>query len=220
MGMLHSLGVEKGAPFEPTDTEREILARAAQQAQSEFQELVAENQDRYWDNRRWAFLLRGEIVQQTDFTFAFPRMLDYTYRGSTYYSAFSSVVTYGTQTQYLVGGLDANGVRLDGGANYRLHVPADVPAKQFWSVLVYDLDTAAFVRDTPKAGVSSLDEGLVSNEDGSVDVFFGPEPPEGLAANWAPTVKGSDYFLLFRFYGPMDHFYDRSWVLGDLERLE
>ena len=220
MGMLYSLGIEKGAQFEPTEAQREILARAAKQAQDEFKEMVADNPDRYWPDRKWAFLLRGEIVQQTDFTFAYPRMLDYTYRGGTYYSAFSSVVTYGTQTQYLVGGLDADGERLDGGRKYTLRVPADPPVRQFWSALVYDLNTAAFVKNTPKAGVSSLDEGLVTNADGSVDIYFGPEPPKGKEANWAPTVAGRDYFLLFRFYGPKDHFYDKSWVLGDLEKAE
>lgn len=220
MGMLHTLGIEKGAEFAPSEEQRAILSKAASQAQDEFKEMVTDNPDRYWDDRRWAFLLRGEIVQQTDFTFAYPRMLDYTYRGVTYYSAFSSVVTYGTQTQYLVGGLDKDGKRLDGGTNYVFNVPADSPVKQFWSSLVYDLDTAAFVKNTPKAGVSSLDTGLIQNEDGSVDVYLGPEVPAGKEANWAPTVAGRDYFLLFRFYGPKDHFYDKSWKLGDLERTE
>ena len=220
MGMLHTLGIEKGAPFEPTPDERKILSRAVNQAQDEFKEMVAENPDRYWPDRRWAFLLRGEVVQQTGFTFAYPRMLDYTYRAGCYYAAFSSVVTYGSQTQYLVGGLDSGGRRLQGGASYTLTVPAEPPVRQFWSVLVYDLNTAAFVKDTPKAGVSSLDEGLVENDDGSVTVHFGTEPPEGNEANWAPTVEGRDYLLLFRFYGPTESFYDKSWVLGDIERVK
>ena len=71
----------------------------------------------------------------------------------------------------------------------------------------------------PKAGVSSLDEGLVENDDGSVTVHVGTKPPKGKEANWAPTVEGRDYFLLFRFYGPTETFYDKSWVLGDVERV-
>ncbi len=66
----------------------------------------------------------------------------------------------------------------------------------------------------------TLDTELVTNPDGSVDIYFGPEGPEGKGGNWAPTVAGRDYFLLFRFYGPTGPFYDKSWVLGDLERVE
>ncbi len=220
MGMLHTLGIEKGAPFEPTAQQRDILARAANQAQDEFKELVAENPGRYWPNRRWAFLGRPDVIQQTDFTFAYPRMLDYTYRGGIYYSAFSSVVTLGTQTQYFVGGLDSDGKRLQGGASYTLTIPDNPPVRQFWSVLVYDLNTGGLIKNTPKAGVSSLDQGLVKNDDGSITVHFGTKPPKGKEANWAPTVEGKDYFLLFRFYGPTETFYDKSWVLGDMERVK
>jgi hypothetical protein len=127
-------------------------------------------------------------------------------------------VTYGTQTQYFVAGKDASGGALDGGANYTLRVPAKVPAKIFWSVLVYDLATAGFVENTPKAGVASLDKGLKTNSDGSVDVYFGPKAPSGKDANWAPTVKGHDYFLLFRFYGPTKTLFDKSWKLNDLKK--
>jgi hypothetical protein len=51
-----------------------------------------------------------------------------------------------------------------------------------------------------------------------VDVYFGPKPPQGKDANWAPTVAGHDYFLLFRFYGPTATFYDKSWKLNDLKK--
>ena len=41
--------------------------------------------------------------------------------------------------------LAADGSRLDGGKNYRLRVPPNVPAKQFWSVTLYDVDTRCFI---------------------------------------------------------------------------
>ena len=43
-------------------------------------------------------------------------------------------------------------------------------------------------------------------------VFYRPNP--------APTVEGHDYFLLFRFYGPTQPFFDKSWKLNDLKKLK
>jgi hypothetical protein len=82
--------------------------------------------------------------------------------------------------------------------------------------LVYDNSTAAYVENTPKAGVSSLEKDLITNPDGTVDIYFGPKAPEGKEANWAPTVAGVDYFLLFRFYGPTKPLIEKTWTLGDL----
>ena len=51
-----------------------------------------------------------------------------------------------------------------------------------------------------------------------MDVYFGPKAQSGMEANWAPTVAGHDYFLLFRFYGPTKPLFDKSWKLNDLEK--
>jgi hypothetical protein len=216
MGMLETIGIVKGRPFKPTRNQRAQLKSAAKQAHQEFMNMVVDTADPFWPGSKWTYLLIPEVVQETGFSFKYPSYLDYSYRGQVYFSAFSSVVIYGTSTQYLVGGKDSSGANLDGGANYTLHIPADVPAKQFWSVLVYELATAGFVENTPKAGVASLDKGLNKNADGSTDIYFGPKAPKGKEANWAPTVAGHDYFLLFRFYGPTKPLFDKSWKLNDL----
>ena len=220
MGMLKSIGIEKGQPFKPTKQQRAMLKGAAIQAHEEFMDLVVNTDDPYWPDSSWSYLLIPEVVQQTGFSFKYPSYLDYSYRASVYFSAFSSVVIFGTSTQYLLAGKDDTGARLDGGANYTLNVPANVPAKQFWSVVVYDLNTAGFVRNTPKAGVTSLDKGLKANSDGSTDIYFGPKAPKGKEANWAPTVAGHDYFLLFRFYGPTQSLFDKSYKLPDLRQTK
>ena len=216
MGMLQTVGIEKGKVFNPTKDEREALDKAAKQMQQEFIDLVINNPDRYWNDRKWSYLAEPKVILETGFSYKYPRLLDYTARGTAYYSAFSSVVTYGTQTQYLVGGQDSDGNTLKGENNYVLHLPKDVPAAQFWSALVYDNNSAAFVKNTSKAGVSSLDKGLITNPDGSVDVYFGPKAPKGKEANWAPTVAGTDYFILFRFYGPKSSLVEKTWKMGDL----
>jgi len=112
------------------------------------------------------------------------------------------VVIFGTSTQYLLAGKDDTGAHLDGGANYTLNVPANVPVKQFWSVVVYDLADAGFVENTPKAGVTSLDEGLKANSDGSTTIYLQAKSPgKDKESNWLPTPD-APFYMLFRMYLP------------------
>ena len=86
-------------------------------------------------------------------------------------------------------------------------------------VVAYDLETAAWIRDMAKVGIDSSREEVVVNEDGSVDIYFGPTVPDGKDANWIPTVEGRKFFLLFRFYGPEPAVFDGSFKLNDIERI-
>ena len=47
----------------------------------------------------------------------------------------------GTGSQYLWTPRDAGGQFLDGSKRYRLHIPPNIPAKNFWSVVAYDADS-------------------------------------------------------------------------------
>jgi hypothetical protein len=66
---------------------------------------------------------------------------------------------------------------------------------------------------------SSRDK-IVKNADGSVDLYFGPKAPAGKPeANWIQTIPGKGWFTYFRLYGPTQSYFDRSWVLPDIERV-
>ena len=67
--------------------------------------------------------------------------------------------------------------------------------------------------------VGSLTEGLKKNQDGSLDVYFGPKAPKGEETNWLPTVANKRFFLLFRFYGTKPAVFDQSWQLNDVQKL-
>ena len=98
-----------------------------------------------------------------------------------------------------------------------MHVPADPPAKLFWSATVYDVDTRCLIDNEQQRGDrGSRDGELIGNEDGSVDLYFGPTAPEGREANWVQTIPGRHWFSYFRFYGPLERYFDRSWKLGDI----
>ena len=61
---------------------------------------------------------------------------------------------------------------------------------------------------------------LITGDDGSVEVFFGPEPPRGHEPNWIRTVPDVGWFPIIRLYGPEEAWFDLSWKPGGLEPLE
>ena len=124
----------------------------------------------------------------------------------------------GGGTFYLTGLRDANGAMYDGESTYELNVPKDTPARDFWSVIVYSMETKNFVRNAERVGLSSRNADTMQvDEDGSYDICFGPDAPPGMASNWIPT--GEDFFLLFRLFGPESRDFYRTWMLDDLEKL-
>jgi hypothetical protein len=58
-----------------------------------------------------------------------------------------------------------------------------VPAKDFWSVVAYDAQTAGWILNQPKVGIDSNTKCLQANDDGSVDIYFGTKAPDGMESN-------------------------------------
>jgi len=53
-----------------------------------------------------------------------------------------------------------------------------------------------------------------------VDVYFGAKAPAGKEKNWIETTPGKGWFVLFRFYGPLEAFFDKTWKPGDIEETK
>ena len=48
----------------------------------------------------------------------------------------------------------------------------------------------------------SSNDDLSKNPDGSIDVYIGPDAPEGMESSWIETIPGSSIFIGLRTYGP------------------
>ena len=97
----------------------------------------------------------------------------------------------------------------------------DVPVDKFWSLTVYDMATWAFIY-TPEGrpGLSSRDRDKMKlNDDGSVTLYFGPKAPKGYENNWIST-EGKVPFPLFRFYGPTEALFNKTFILNDIELVK
>src|SRR3954453_9368423 len=75
----------------------------------------------------------------------------------------------GAGSIYWLATRDASGAPLDGAVSYRLAVPAPVPAAQFWSVTLYDLDTRSEINtDRFKPVLTSLRDELRPGDGGGI----------------------------------------------------
>lgn len=67
----------------------------------------------------------------------------------------------------------------------------------------------------------SSTRGIDVNQDDSVDVYFGPTLPKGAnEKNWIKTDPKKGFFVVFRFFGPLEGYIDKTWVLNDFELIE
>ncbi|MFP2929258.1 DUF1254 domain-containing protein [Pyxidicoccus sp. 3LG] len=220
--MLKPLGLEKGKPFAPDARQKRILTEAAEvgflMAQTISLEPRFENAVAY-PGTQWEWVLTLNPNQEAENYSQLDERTDYTFEAITVAEGMVKPIV-GAGSQYMSAAKDKDGAWLDGGKTYRLRVPAHAPVKDFWSVTVYDNLTRSMLQtDTNKAALSSNDT-LKANADGSVDLYFGPEAPKGFESNWVKTPPNKGWFTYFRWYGPTQAFFDKSWRLPDIEPVQ
>ncbi len=225
-GLLAAIGIEKGKPFAPDERMRSILDDAAAVGNATARAINFRNRDPeavIYDDRRWITAFVGGDYRWLRDDGRGGRHLD----ARTLFFYLATVNTPamalempGVGSQYAAAMVDRDGQPLDGGASYRLHIPPDVPAKDFWSIVACDPQTRSELQtDQPFPSKNSERDALRYNEDGSVHVHFGPEPPSGYEDNWIQTVPGKGWFVLLRLYGPLEPWFDKTWKPADIERL-
>jgi hypothetical protein len=221
LAMLRDLGMEKGKSFKPDDRQQQLLEDAALLGEEIAKVVVYEKRfigSYYRPDARWQFSLVVDPGQRMENYDQLDERTDWFYEAIA--SSYAMITkTPGVGSVYLSTYRDKDGDWLDGGTSYRLHVMPDPPMQQFWAVSVYDMDTRTFFRnESLKAEISSNTTGLQKNADGSVDVLFGPAVPAGKESNWVQTVPDRFWFPYFRLYAPTQAYFDRSWLLPDIEK--
>jgi len=223
-GLLAAIGIRKDEPFAPDARMKSILADAAAVGNATARAITFSTRDRdayYYPNSAWKMLWIGN-----DPGFAPGGVLDPDGRTLFFYCGWGvspamTVKMVGVGSQYAVADHDATGRYLDGAKTYRLHLPPNIPAKDFWSVLVYDPQTRSMLQtDQQFPSTGSQKKGIVINPDTSVDVYFGPESPPGNEANWVQTIPGKGWWVALRLYGPLEPWFDKTWRPGEIEVVD
>jgi hypothetical protein len=222
-GLLAAIGIRKDQPFAPDARMQRILAEAAAVGNATARALTFRTRDQsayYYPNKAWKALWIG------GYDFSPGGVLNLDARTLYFYGAWGvspamTLKMVGIGSQYAMGERDAAGRYLDGAKSYRLHLPPHIPAKDFWSVIVYDPQTRSMLQtDQQFPSLSSQKAGLVINPDTSIDVYFGPQPPPGQEANWIQTLPGKGWFVVLRLYGPLEPWFDKTWQPGEIERVD
>src|SRR5271170_1909738 len=223
MGMVKSLGMEKGKPFKPDTRMKKILTDATLVGEAMAKANDFDKRDlelaHYSDSVHWDIALCLDPSQETTNYTQLDARTAWFYEASCT-SAGMVTKTPGVGSIYLGTNKDKDGAWLDGANTYRLHIPPNVPMKQFWSVTLYDVNTRALIKNGTDITDRSSRQDLVKNADGSVELYCGPEAPKGFEKNWIPTVPGKAWFPYFRLYGPTEAYFDRTWVLPDFEKVK
>jgi hypothetical protein len=97
--------------------------------------------------------------------------------------------------------LDQDGNELDGSSSYSLHIPFHLNSVNLWCMTVCDDEARGIVQEQLPQPDLSLCKDKVKNNDGSVDLFFGPEAPTGNEQNWVQTIAGKPWFVCMSFAG-------------------
>jgi len=219
MATLRPLGLIKGKPFKPDARQTEILNEAAlvgeamAKANSFYKRFAG---SRYRDDSDWDVVIQVDPKQDEDGWSEIDERAAYTYEAVSTSAGMVSQ-TPGVGSTYLGVYRDTDGHSFDGGKNYHLRIPPNPPAKQFWSFSVYENQTRTLIDNKEQsASRSSRSEGLQTNGDGSVDLYFGPQAPAGKQNNWIQTVPGRGWFGYVRLYGPLEAYFKREWPLPNI----
>ena len=224
-GLLASIGIRKDQKFNPDARMKKILTDAVKIGAVTARALTAYPRDKrfyvYGDKRKWTNPL---IQGRYDFLLDGERLLDarvYMHFYATGITPAMGLKMVGKGSQYLIGYLDKDNNVLDGSNTYKINLPANVPAKDFWSFTIYDNQTRSMLQtDQRLPGIDNKKEGLKMNKDGSYDIYFAPKAPKGFENNWIQTVPGKGWNSIFRLYGPLEPFYDQTWIPGDPELVK
>ena len=226
-GLFSSIGIQKGKPFAPDARMKKLMAEAAAVANATSRTIF------WYEREESAFLYEGSYWKRGFVAGNYEYLVDEGMGGRNldartqfYYMATvnTPAMTWkliGKGSQYAWGYLDSKGNYLDGGKTYKMNIPEDPPALKFWSVVAYDPQTRSELQTgQPFPSKQSQRDKMIVNDDGSIDLYFGPEAPAGKEANWIQTVRGKGWFSVLRLYSPTEAWFDKTWRPGEIELVE
>ena len=240
MGPLAAIGIVKGKPFAPDERMKKILNEALAVANATSRTLFMNARDPSWFYYPGSAWLNPLFVSGYEFETPIPeitpegakpfpptgyRQLDarrwYFYGVTAITPAMAMRVT-GIGSQYLFAMLDADKNYFDGAKTYKVTLPKDIPAANFWSLTLYDNMTRSML-DTPqrypRAGSQSYPTPAAEpTANGSTTVYFETHSARRRArGNWIQTDPKKGWFTILRLYSPLEPFFTKEWRPSEIE---
>jgi len=231
-GLFASIGIEKGKPFAPDARMKEILTDAVAIANATSRSIVwhprvdgtmqgievypGENKAwvMAWVDKNVFFNGKDGKTMNSDARV----MFHYPYTAVTPAMAVSRA---GVGSDYGIAFVDSKKQPFDGSMTYKLRLPPNPPAKDFWALTMYDNQTRSQLQTNQEfPTVGSQTNGIRKNDDGSYDIYFGPTAPKGFENNWLETIPGKGWFVALRLYGPLKPWIEKTWRPGEIELVK
>jgi hypothetical protein len=224
-GVLAGIGIVKGQPFEPTARQQEMLQKAVETAPRMLLALRQLGRDdernRYYTDRQYETAWAGATAD-----FLQESYRDVNLRAGYFQYVYSSAPamvmhTINAGSKYPFTARDADGAFLDGANTYRLHLPPDPPAALFWAVTAYNVTDGTMPETAQLLPSTNGFYDIPANDDGSIDIWFGPEQPDGVAdPAFIQTGPGRNFLVALRLYGAEAPFYDQTWKPDDVVKVD
>jgi hypothetical protein len=224
-GVLASIGIIKGEPFEPTAWQREQLNKAVVTAPKMILAMAQLGRDDkrnlYYKDRQWERAWSGGTAEWMQESY-----LDVNARARFFQYAYSSAPamvmrTTGAGSKYPFTARDANGQFLFGSNTYKLHLPPNPPAGLFWAVTAYNITDGTMPETEQLLPSTNGYYDIPKNADESLDIWFGPAKPKDVVdAAFIQTVPGRNFLVALRLYGAENAFYDQTWKPDDLVKVK
>ena len=237
LGLLASVGIVKGKPFEPGGRARQILEQAVivGNAAARTLSMAPRRSDRlhFYGDSQWfnplfvgghefmdppARITAAGVVQSpSDGARKINARASFFYYATGITPAMCMYLT-GIGSQYLAVTHDSEGAYFDGGRAYKLTLPPEIPQGRFWSVAIYDRQTRSMLQTgQSKPSIGSQSGTVEANADGATEIHFGPTAPAGKESNWLQTVRGKGWWAILRLYDPLQPFFDKTWRPSEIE---
>lgn len=231
-GLFASIGIEKGKPFAPDARMKRILEDAIKIANATARSIV-------WYPRTKGTMKGIQIYPDTDSAWIMAWVnKDVFFKGQdgqtmnsdarvmfhypyTAVTPAMAVSVPGAGSDYGIAFVDSEKRVFDGAKTYKLRIPPNPPAKDFWALTLYDNQTRSMLQTSQEfPTVGSQTEGIRKNADGSYDIYFGPKAPKGFENNWLETIPGKGWFVALRMYGPLQAWIDKTWRPGEIKLVK
>jgi hypothetical protein len=222
LGQLAAIGIIKGKPFNPDERMKKILTKSAIAGAATVKTIWSNPRDKmfyfYPGKSQWLNPFPGGEYTwvKKDASLIDARAGFHFYATGITPAMAKKIIGKGSKYAYTF--KDATGHTLNGSKTYVVNLPPNVPAKDFWSFTLYDNQTRSMLQTDAKfPGIDNKQTGMIKNSDGSYNIYFGPKPPKGQENNWVQTIPGKSWSVIFRLYGPLEPWYDKTWRPGDIK---